>query len=921
MKILLTGVTGYVGRRLLPLLATDKNQISCLVRSLKKTGKLPEGNISLVQGDVLDPSSLMTALQGVDVAYYLIHSMASKGNFSELDRKAAQNFAEAASQQGVKRIVYLGGLGSEEDELSSHLQSRHEVGETLRQFSGDTQVIELRASIVIGSGSLSFEMIRALCERLPFMITPKWVWAESQPIGIDDLLNYLHQSLTLEVEGNPIFEIGGSEVVSYAMLMQEYCRQRGLRRWLIPVPVITPYLSSLWLGLVTPLYSKVGRKLIESACFSTIINDHSAEKYFSIEPRGVKEAIATALEHEDEVLRDRHWVDHMVPLSYLPEWGTLRIGGRMIDIKTIEVPVSQKEAFAPIRRIGGETGWYYGNWMWQIRGFMDQLVGGVGLRRGRRDPDQIREGETLDFWTVEEYEPDTRLRLAADMRVPGRAWLEFLVEGDEKHAKIRQIAIFDPIGISGLLYWYGLYPLHSFVFAGMMRGIARVAAGDKGALTYVKRSEMPVSVEELFAWHEKPHAFARLAPPWAKIEVLSRDSGIDDGCQVVLRIQSMITWTLVHSNYVKNEQFNDIQVKGPFTAWKHTHGFKEIDSQHSYLTDTISYRFLFQKLFHHWVDRRLEKLFDYRHRLLKHDLKVYQRFKGGPTMKILIAGSSGLVGSELVPFLEGAGHEVVRLVHGKDWDPEKFELDEKVFDGVDAVINLSGENIASGRWTSAKKERILNSRIKSTRLLAHTMSQLQQKPTVFINASAIGYYGESNEANENSPPGEGFLSEVCQKWEGSVKEAQDAGIRTAILRIGMVVTPKGGGLGKMLTPFKLGVGGVIGSGNQYMSWIAMDDLLATFLQILNDHSLKGPINAVSPHPVTNKEFTKTLGKVLKRPTLFTIPTLIAEWLFGEMGKEIMLRSSRILPSILQGLGFEYRFPRLEDALRFMLGKK
>jgi uncharacterized protein YbjT (DUF2867 family) len=409
----------------------------------------------------------------------MVHSMGSPGSegFEQRDRLGAENFARAARAAGVRRIVYLGGLGDEEGELSPHLRSRHEVGSILR--ASGVPVIEFRASIVIGSGSLSFEMLRALVERLPVMVTPRWVRVKAQPIAIGDLLAYLEAALDLETEESRVYEIGGSERVSYGELMGEYARQRRLRRFMIPVPVLTPRLSSLWLGLVTPLYARVGRALIESICHETVVRDDRALQDFAVKPMGVQQAIANALANEDREYAETRWSDAISSGGTDPglfwSYGGVRRGRRLVDSRQLEVDVSPADAFAPIRRIGGGTGWYAFDWLWRLRGFIDLLIGGVGVRRGRPDPEQLHIGDTVDWWRVEEYQPDQLLRLRAEMRLPGRAWLEFEVEPSDGGSTIRQTAVFDPTGLAGLLYWYGIYPLHAAVFRGMLTGIARVA--------------------------------------------------------------------------------------------------------------------------------------------------------------------------------------------------------------------------------------------------------------------------------------------------------------------------------------------------------------------------------------------------------------------------------------------------------------
>jgi uncharacterized protein YbjT (DUF2867 family) len=468
-RILLTGATGYIGGRLLKALDGVGRRVRCLARNPQFLQSRVAPETEVVRGDVLEKSSLKPAMAGVQTAYYLIHSMGATANFEEADRHAARHFAEAAAEAGVQRIVYLGGLGDSSTELSAHLRSRQEVG-TILSASG-VPTLEFRASIILGSGSLSFEMIRALVERLPVMITPRWVLVPAQPIAVTDVVDYLVAALEVPVRGHQIFEIGGPDRVSYADLMREYARQRGLRRLMIPVPVLTPWLSSLWLGLVTPIYARIGRKLIGSIRHPTVVRDESALQVFGIRPRGVREAIALALRNEDHEFAQTRWSDAVASGGMPPHWGGVRFGNRLVDSRVACVNAPPFRAFGPIRQIGGAAGWYYGDVLWRLRGFVDLLAGGAGLRRGRRDPEWLRVGDTVDFWRVEAFEPDRRLRLAAEMKLPGRAWLEFEVMGDQTTATIYQTAIFDPVGLAGLAYWYGLYPLHHLVFAGMLRGI------------------------------------------------------------------------------------------------------------------------------------------------------------------------------------------------------------------------------------------------------------------------------------------------------------------------------------------------------------------------------------------------------------------------------------------------------------------
>ena len=472
--ILLTGATGYVGGRLLALLVEDGWQVRCLARQREHLSSRVPAGVEVVQGDLFDAASLVPAMQSVEAAYYLVHSMGATGDFETLDRQAAENFGAAAKRAGVRRIIYLGGLGEADGKLSAHLRSRHQVGETLR--ASGVPVVELRASIILGSGSLSFEMIRALVERLPVMVMPRWVRVNAQPIAIGDVLAYLRAALSLDTPGSVTFEIGGPDQVSYADLMREYARQRGLRRLMLPVPLLTPQLSSLWLGLVTPLFARVGRKLIDSIRHPTVVHDDAAPKSFSIRPIGAGEAIARALRNEDLRFAQTRWSDAMSAAANAPRhWGGTRFGNRLVDSRSTRVAASPAKVFAAVEQIGGATGWHYANWLWTLRGWLDLLMGGVGMRRGRRDPERLRMGDSLDCWRVEALEPGQRLRLVAEMKLPGRAWLEFEVQPDGSGARLRQTATFDPLGLWGLAYWYGVWPLHQIVFAGMLRGIAKSA--------------------------------------------------------------------------------------------------------------------------------------------------------------------------------------------------------------------------------------------------------------------------------------------------------------------------------------------------------------------------------------------------------------------------------------------------------------
>lgn len=479
LRVLVTGATGYVGGRLVPRLLMAGYQVRCLTRDPGRLAGRPNPwpQAEIVAGDVLDPASLGPAMADVAVAYYLVHSMATAGAFRDRDREAAAHFAEIAAEAGVQRIIYLGGLGIDDDTLSEHLQSRHEVGEALRD--GPVPVTEFRAAIVVGSGSISFEMIRYLTERLPVMTTPRWVQTPCQPIAVHDLLAYLIAALREPRSAGRIIEIGGRDVLTYGTMMQVYARVRGLRRLIIPVPVLTPGLSAHWVNLVTPIPWSVARPLIEGLRNPVVVRDPAAREIFpEIHPLPYEDAVRSAV--EQVALGD-------VETSWTMALGSARAGtalptqmgsveGLLIERREALVDAAPGRVFRVFSGIGGKRGWLYANWTWRLRGLMDRLVGGVGLRRGRRDPNTLLPGEVLDWWRVEEVQPDRLVRLRAEMKVPGRAWLEFsATPAAGGRTLLRQTAYFQPTGVFGLLYWYGLYPFHRIIFRGMIAALARQA--------------------------------------------------------------------------------------------------------------------------------------------------------------------------------------------------------------------------------------------------------------------------------------------------------------------------------------------------------------------------------------------------------------------------------------------------------------
>jgi uncharacterized protein YbjT (DUF2867 family) len=481
--ILVTGATGYIGGRLVPRLLEAGYRVRVLVRDRARLqGRAWLEQVEVVQGDVLDPASLAPAMQGVAAAYYMVHSMSGSADFHQRDIQAAQNFSNAARQAGVERLIYLGGLGDPDAELSKHLRSRQDTGQALRQ-SG-LPVTEFRAAIVVGSGSISFEMIRYLTERLPVMICPQWVFTRVQPISIRDILDYMVTALETPESTGEIIEIGGSDVLTYGTMMLGYAKVRGLTRRLLPVPVLTPRLSSYWVHIVTPIPAGIARPLIDGLRNDLIVRSDKSQRLFSdIQPMDYHSAVSLALDDLQARHVETSWSDSLVSSQgdILPVLLTT-VEGMIIEQRQRVAQVHPAHAYQLFSSLGGQTGWLYFDWAWRIRGVMDRLVGGVGLRRGRRDPQDVRVGDAIDFWRVEVVEPGRLLRLRAEMKVPGRAWLQFeAAPYKDGRTLLTQTAYFAPKGLSGLAYWYLLYPIHRIIFSGMIeRIVSRVEETQAG---------------------------------------------------------------------------------------------------------------------------------------------------------------------------------------------------------------------------------------------------------------------------------------------------------------------------------------------------------------------------------------------------------------------------------------------------------
>ena len=485
-KVLVTGATGYIGGRLVPRLLEAGNAVRILARDpARLQGRSWITQVEVVQGDVFEPDTLLPAMEGIEVAYYLIHSLATSSDFQERDLVAARNFSSSAHKAGVQRIIYLGGLGDPEAELSKHLRSRQQTGNALRE-SG-IPVTEFRAAVIVGTGSLSFEMVRYLTERVPIMICPRWVFTRIQPIGIGDVLSYLLTVLETPESQGKIIEIGGADVLTYGEMMLGYARARGLRRILLAVPVLTPRLSSYWVHWVTPIPASIARPLIEGLRNEVIVRDETAQRIFPhIRPISYSESVSKALESLEAGEVETIWSDSLVssqgdrPAVYLGQ-----VQGMIIERRQRFVRTSAADVFRVFSGLGGERGWYTFNFAWKLRGALDRLIGGVGMRRGRRDPNELRMGEALDFWRVEAIEPGRLVRLRAEMKVPGKAWLQFeALPVQDTESVLVQTAIFDPKGLSGMIYWYLLYPIHAIIFAGMVAKIAEEAEISRVAAYY-----------------------------------------------------------------------------------------------------------------------------------------------------------------------------------------------------------------------------------------------------------------------------------------------------------------------------------------------------------------------------------------------------------------------------------------------------
>lgn len=475
--VLVTGATGYIGGRLIPRLLASGYTVRCMVRDTSRLEGRPwQHQVEVCTGDVLDPTSLVAAVTGVDTAYYFVHSMAGGREFHERDLRGARNFATAMRAAGGRRIIYLGGLGDPAADLSEHLRSRQDTGHALREAG--VPVTEFRAAVIVGSGSLSFELVRYLTERVPILICPRWVFTRVQPISTRDVLEYLVAALDTPGSTGQIIEIGGADVVSYAEMMTGYAKVRGLTRRVIAVPVLTPHYSAGWVHLVTPVPRTIARALIEGLRNEVVIHSDAARRIFPhMTLLNYEDSVRLALRQLDAFEVETSWSDALSTsaLDVVPVVLTSR-EGMEIEQRQHVVKATPRQTFRAFTSLGGDRGWLTMNWAWQLRGSADRMLGGVGMRRGRRHPAEVRPGDAVDFWRVEQVKDGELLRLRAEMKVPGRAWLEFSVAPHEAGTSLlTQTALFAPRGLLGWLYWYAMVPFHAFIFSGMISRIARLA--------------------------------------------------------------------------------------------------------------------------------------------------------------------------------------------------------------------------------------------------------------------------------------------------------------------------------------------------------------------------------------------------------------------------------------------------------------
>lgn len=937
-RLLVATPTSYIGVQLLQRLGALGYPLRCLVPTHQPLeGGFPR-QTEVVIGQALDAAPLTAALSNVDTAYYLFETMQ--------DIATAALFARQASCAGVRRIIYLSRLGDDADDLPPSLRRSHEVGNILRREAKGVEVIEIRSAAVLGSRSTSFEIIRSISEYNPIITSVPWTRTPMQPIFIEDLLDYLVEAMRLFFPPNTIVEIGYQEKLRYIDLIKEYCKQRGLHRLIIRLPSLMPTTSQLCLQLTTPTPPTEAKTIIENSRTPAFVRDTSEAQRFSIQPISAKEAIAIILAQEESSFLSN---------AYIATGRKIKTPrGFVCDEREALVDIDAEKAFSSISE--GKEIWHSFGLLWKVRCLIDRMLGGGARKQQTEESDELYVGKTLGSWRIEAFEEGQRLLLRSEMVLPGKAWLDISVEQCPNHSsKIRQRTIFAPKGLFGRFFWYLFQPIRTLFFKGLLCRLAERARGGeafarlkRGQSLVIFRSWLPIQVSTLFRWHTTAQALERLTPPRLVLEKVVRSASIKAGGTVRLRFHLgliPINWELKHSEWQQDVLFCDEQIKGPFHSWRHAHRFEgDPIEESSALTDEITYALplggLGRLLFKRALEKKLKNLFAFRHKITASDLALHNRYNspiaGGKAMTVAITGAHGLVGQALTTFLQSGGYDVRQLVrfqasaekHSGDisqtnsavWLSPDGTIHSEAIANADVVIHLAGDNIASSRWRAKKCKSIHDSRVDTTKALCKALAAMDKPPKLLICASAIGFYGDcgAETVDESRSVGSGFLAEVCRDWEAATLAAQESGIRVVNLRLGMVLSPRGGALKQMITPFSMGLGGTIGSGKQCMSWIDIDDLLGIVLHAIATEELKGPVNAVSPYPVTNYTFTKVLGRHLHRPTIMHVPAFAARLAFGKMAKELLLASCRATPKRLLSTDYQFIYPTLDESLEHLL---